>query len=188
MIGDQRTGCIAGVVISMVAHEKPTVTVGGELAQLAIITNDGTVIASGEQVSTQVAAVVINCYRAMWKAQGHLRVYSEPILPIAGLRGPKDIQEQETEHIGSILISTVAHESPTATVDGKLAQLAIITDGNTVIASGQQVSNEVAAVVINCYRAMLIAQGRLRVYTEPILPSAIVRSTREAGQLVRSKL
>ena len=72
MIGDQKTGHIAGVVISMVAHEKPIVTVDGKPAQLAIITEDGTVIASGKQVSTEVAAVVINCYRAMWKAQGHL--------------------------------------------------------------------------------------------------------------------
>lgn len=89
MIGNQKTGCIAGVVISMVAHEKPTVTVGGELAQLAVITNDGTVIASGEQVSTEAAAVVINCYRAMLIAQGRLRVYTEPILPSAIVRSPK---------------------------------------------------------------------------------------------------
>lgn len=88
MIGDQRTGHIAGVVISMVAHEKPIVTVDGKPAQLAIITEDGTVIASGKQVSTEVAAVVINCYRAMWKAQGHLRVYSEPIMPIATVGRP----------------------------------------------------------------------------------------------------
>lgn len=79
MIGTRPTGTISGVVISAVIHEGLTVTVDGKPAQLAIISDDGRVIAAGAEVAREAEAVAINCYRAMWKAQGHLRVHSQPI-------------------------------------------------------------------------------------------------------------
>lgn len=92
MIGEQRTGHLAGdgVVISMVSHEHPKVTIDGKPAQLAVITEDGTVIASGQKVADEIAAVVVNSYRAMWIGKGHLRVYSEPIMPIATVGRPDE--------------------------------------------------------------------------------------------------
>jgi len=79
MIGTQSTGAIAGVVISMVVHEGLVVTVDGKPARLAIVTDDGQVIAAGEQVAQEAQAVAINSYRNMWIGQGHLRVLSKPI-------------------------------------------------------------------------------------------------------------
>lgn len=81
MIGTQPEGTIAGVVISAVSHEGLRVMVNGKLARLAIITDDGQVIASGDQVAKETEAVALNCYRNFLKGQGYLRVNSEPIAP-----------------------------------------------------------------------------------------------------------
>ena len=78
MIGTQPTGAISGVVISMVVHEGLIVTVNGKRARLAIVTDDGQVIAAGAQVAQEAQAVAINSYRNMWIGQGHLRVLSKP--------------------------------------------------------------------------------------------------------------
>lgn len=82
MIGTQPEGCISGVVISAVSHEGLRVTVNGKPARLAILTDDGQVIASGENVAKEAEAVALNCYRNFLKGQGYLRVNSEPILPM----------------------------------------------------------------------------------------------------------
>lgn len=82
MIGDQSTGAIDGVVISAVCHEGLTVTVDGKPARLAVITDDGQVVAVGTDVAREARAVAVNCYRATLKAQGHLRVLSKPIEPM----------------------------------------------------------------------------------------------------------
>ena len=79
MIGTQPEGTIAGVVISAVSHEGLRVMVNGKPARLAIITDDGQVIASGDQVAKETEAVALNCYRNFLKGQGYLRVNSEPI-------------------------------------------------------------------------------------------------------------
>lgn len=79
MIGTQPEGTIAGVVISAVSHEGLTVTVDGKPARLAILTDDGQVIAAGDQVAREAEAVALNCYRNFLKGQGFLRVNSEPI-------------------------------------------------------------------------------------------------------------
>lgn len=79
MIGTQPTGAIAGVVISAVAHEGLRVTVDGRPARLAIVADDGTVIAAGDQVAREAEAVALNSYRNLMRAQGHLRVLSKPI-------------------------------------------------------------------------------------------------------------
>ena len=79
MIGHQRTGAIAGVVITAVTHEGLRVTVDGKPARLAIVTDDGTVVAAGDQVAREAEATAVNCYRNFLQGQGHLRVRSRPI-------------------------------------------------------------------------------------------------------------
>lgn len=79
MIGTQPVGTISGVVISAVSHEGLSVTVNGKPARLAILTDDGQVIAAGDQVAKEAEAVALNCYRNFLKGQGYLRVNSEPI-------------------------------------------------------------------------------------------------------------
>jgi len=79
MIGTQPTGAIAGVIISAVTHEGLTVTVDGRPARLAIVTDDGQVIAAGDQVAREARAVAVNSYRGFLQGQGHLRVLSKPL-------------------------------------------------------------------------------------------------------------
>lgn len=75
MIGDQPTGAVERVVISAVVHRGIEVHVDGKPARLAIITDEGEVVADGKVVAREVEAVAVNCYRNVLKAQGHLRVY-----------------------------------------------------------------------------------------------------------------
>ena len=56
MIGTQPTGTIAGVVISAVAHEGLTVTVGGRRARLAIVDDAGKIIAVDEYAIPEAQA------------------------------------------------------------------------------------------------------------------------------------
>lgn len=79
MIGQQPTGAVPGVVISAVAHEGLSVTANGKPARLAIVAEDGTVIAAGDQVAREAEAVAVNSYRQLLQGQGHLRVLSKPI-------------------------------------------------------------------------------------------------------------
>lgn len=80
MIGEQPTGAIPGVVITAVAHEGLTVTVNGRPALLAVVLDDGTVVASGRPVAKEAQAVAVNLYRQFLKGMGHLRVVS-PVIP-----------------------------------------------------------------------------------------------------------
>ena len=66
------------------------------------------------------------------------------------------------------IISAVSHEGLSVTVDGKPAQLAIITEDGHIFAAGEKVAREVEAVAINKYRDYLLATGRLRVLSKPI--------------------
>ena len=79
MISTQPVGAIDGVVISAVSHEGLIVTVDGKRARLAIITDDGTVVAVGDQVAREAEAVAVNSYRSLLRGSGHLRVLSRPI-------------------------------------------------------------------------------------------------------------
>lgn len=81
MIGEQPTGAIPSVIISAVAHEGLTVTVDGKPARLAVVLDDGTVVAAGRLVAREAQAVAVNMYRQFLKGTGHLRVLSEPIAP-----------------------------------------------------------------------------------------------------------
>lgn len=79
MIGTQPTGAIEGVIISAVSHEGLTVTVNGRRCRLAIVDDDGTVIAAGDQVAREAEAVAVNNYRSFLQGKGFLRVLSKPI-------------------------------------------------------------------------------------------------------------
>jgi len=79
MIGTQPTGAMEGVVISAVSHEGLTVTVDGKPAKLAIVTDDGQVIAAGDVVAREAEAVAVNCYRNILQGKGFLRVLSVPL-------------------------------------------------------------------------------------------------------------
>lgn len=79
MIGTQPTGAVPGVVISAVGHEGLSVLVNGRPARLAVITEDGQVIAAGDDVAREAEAVALNNYRNFLKGQGFLRTVSAPI-------------------------------------------------------------------------------------------------------------
>lgn len=79
MIGTQPTNTLPGVVISAVSHEGLSVTYNGKPARLAILDDDGHIIAQGNQVAKEAEGVAVNCYRNFLKGQGFLRVNSEPI-------------------------------------------------------------------------------------------------------------
>lgn len=70
---------IDGVVISAVSHEGLSVTVGGRPAQLAVVTDDGKVIACGLDVAREAEAVAVNSYKQTMAGKGYLRVLSKPI-------------------------------------------------------------------------------------------------------------
>lgn len=82
MIGTQPTGAVPGVVISAVAHEGLSVTVNGQPARLAVVLEDGTVVAAGREVAREAQAVAVNMHRQFLKGNGHLRVLSAPIKPV----------------------------------------------------------------------------------------------------------
>lgn len=77
MIGTQPQGCIQGVIITAVAHKGLSVTVDGKPARLAILADDGSVIAAGEAVAREAEAVALNSYRNFLQGKGHLVVHAE---------------------------------------------------------------------------------------------------------------
>lgn len=81
MIGQQPTGAVDSAIISAVSHEGLSVMFNGRPARLAIITDDGQVVASGDRVAREVEAVAVNAYRGFLKGKGFLRVMSNPITP-----------------------------------------------------------------------------------------------------------
>lgn len=92
MIGTQPTGALPGIVISAVAHEGLTVTINGKRGRLAVIDDDGAVVADGPKVAREAEAVAINCFREFWKGKGHLRVHSSPVE--IGYREPTQQHDQ----------------------------------------------------------------------------------------------
>lgn len=83
MIGEQATGMLEGITVSAVAHEGLSIDVGGRPGRLAIVDDQGRVVASGPAVADEVEAVAINSYRAFLRGKGHLRTF--------GRQGPEDI-------------------------------------------------------------------------------------------------
>lgn len=78
MIGPQRTGRVAGVEFSTAPDEGVTVMVDGKPKRLAVIDDDGHVIAAGVEVAREVRAVAVNSYRAFLEAGGYMRVRLRP--------------------------------------------------------------------------------------------------------------
>lgn len=79
MIGDLQHAPIQGIVISAVGHEGLSVLVNGKPARLAIIDDNGQVLAAGSDVAKEAEAVSVNSYRNFLKGQGFLRVLSKPL-------------------------------------------------------------------------------------------------------------
>jgi len=92
MIGIQPTGRLPGVVISAVTHEGLTVTVDGRPARLAVVLDDGTIVAAGPAVAREAEAVAQNLWKQTMIGKGHLRIVSNPlpVLPGGQLRGADD--------------------------------------------------------------------------------------------------
>ena len=78
------------------------------------------------------------------------------------------IGTQPTGRLPGVVISAVAHEGLSVTVDGQPAQLAVISKDGRVF-SGPAVAKEAQAVAVNLYRGCLQGQGHLRVLSAPIL-------------------
>ncbi|WP_027475410.1 hypothetical protein [Curvibacter gracilis] len=79
MIGDQKTGRIENVVFSTVTAGGLPVTVGGRPAKLAVIADDGQVVAMGDTVAREAQSVAVNFYRSFLKGKGYLRTWGNPI-------------------------------------------------------------------------------------------------------------
>lgn len=79
MIGTEPTGTIPGVVIHAIAHEGLRVTVDGKPAQLAIVTDDGRIVALGQEVADEAENVSVNSYRAFLLGRGHVRLIGKTI-------------------------------------------------------------------------------------------------------------
>lgn len=78
MIGVQRTGRLPGIHITGTAHEGLFVTAHGQPAQLAIVLDDGRVLAAGALVAAEVEAVTVNLYQRTLRGSGHLRDLPPP--------------------------------------------------------------------------------------------------------------
>lgn len=61
-----------------------------------------------------------------------------------------------------VVIHAIAHEGLRVTVDGKPAQLAIVSADGEIIARGQEVADEAENVAVNSYRAFLLGRGHVR--------------------------
>lgn len=81
MIGTQRTGSMPRVVIHATSHEGLLVEVDGKRGRLAIVDDDGKVVAAGPEVAREAEAVALNNYRNTLKGQGYLRTFSVAIQP-----------------------------------------------------------------------------------------------------------
>ena len=93
MIGIQPTGRLPGVVISAVMHEGLSVHVDGKPARLAVVLDDGTVVAAGPEVAREAEAVAHNCLKQTWVGKGHLRIVSNPlpVMPGGTLRSKDEV-------------------------------------------------------------------------------------------------
>jgi hypothetical protein len=69
------TSTLPGIVISTAAAQPLTVTVNGKPARLAIVTDDGQIVAAGPDVAAQARAAVAEAQVAYWRGEGHLRVW-----------------------------------------------------------------------------------------------------------------
>lgn len=64
---------LSNVQIIGTAHEGLQVSFNGRPAELAIVTPEGLIIASGVDVARSVEGVAVETYRNLLRGQGHLR-------------------------------------------------------------------------------------------------------------------
>lgn len=79
MIGDLPTGALHGIVICATGHEGLMVFSEGRRVRLAVIDDDGQVLAAGDDVAREAEAVAVNSYRNFLKGKGYLRTMSKPL-------------------------------------------------------------------------------------------------------------
>lgn len=79
MIGTQPTGAVPGVIISSKITEGLTVKANGRRARLAVIDDEGHILASGDQVAREAEAVSINAYRNFLEGEGWMEAACKPI-------------------------------------------------------------------------------------------------------------
>lgn len=93
---------------------------------------------------------------------------------------------QQTGAIEGAIISAVSHEGLKVTVNGQPAKLAIVTADGKVFASGDAVAKEAMAVVVNSHRNMWMAQGYLRVVSNPLGPDPAAAQDKQMDEKQRA--
>lgn len=79
MIGEQPTGRIGGVTVNAgKPHEPVTIDANGRPARLAIVDDEGRVVAEGDEVTREMIAVAVNRYRRFLLDNGFLRGWAAP--------------------------------------------------------------------------------------------------------------
>lgn len=78
------------------------------------------------------------------------------------------IGQQPTGAIPGAIISAVAHEGLSVTVNGRPARLAIINEHDEIVACGPEVAREAGAVARNSLKNLWLGKGWLRELSEPI--------------------
>lgn len=72
MIGPMPTGRIAGVDITATPHGGLSATVHGRPARIALVDDDGHVLAAGKDLADEVEGVAVNAYRQVLTGHGAL--------------------------------------------------------------------------------------------------------------------
>lgn len=96
MIGEQPTGALPGIVICATSHEGLQVFADGRRVRLAVIDDDGTVLAAGDDVAREAEAVALNNYRATLKGLGYLRTLGKSIPPVGNASTSRVAQQSAT--------------------------------------------------------------------------------------------
>lgn len=78
MIGDLPTGAIPGVEIITTAVKGLQPMVNGRPARLAIIDDEGNIVAAGDSVGLEAEAAAVNAYRSILLGTGRLRKLPKP--------------------------------------------------------------------------------------------------------------
>lgn len=81
MIGTQKTGRLPGIVISAIVAEGLVASANGKPAKLAIVSEDGQILADGPEVAYEALSVAVNLYRQVLQGKGWLRVLSPNLDP-----------------------------------------------------------------------------------------------------------
>ena len=72
MIGPMPTGRLAGVNITATPHGGLTATVHGCPARIALVDDNGNVLAAGKDLADEVEGVAVNAYRQVLTGHGAL--------------------------------------------------------------------------------------------------------------------